>query len=83
MKWYDNTNYICQKGYERLWMLRRLKVLGAIEAELLDVYHKQVRSVLVLGVPVWQPALTQGLTTNSPVLVGFKFKVQVTIFITS
>ena len=59
MKWYDNTDYICQKGYERLWMLRRLKGLGATEVEILDVYMKQVRSVLELAVPVWQPALTQ------------------------
>ena len=57
MKWYDNTEYICQKGYERLWMLRRLKGLGASEVELMDVYMKQVRSVLKLAVPVWQPAL--------------------------
>ena len=59
MKWWDNTDYICKKGYERLWMLRRLKGLGASEAEMLDVYHKQVRSVLELAVPVWQPAITQ------------------------
>ena len=59
MKWTDNTDYICQKGYQRLWMLRRLKGLGASEAEMLDVYQKQVRSVLELAVPVWQPALTQ------------------------
>ena len=26
---------------------------------MLDVYHKQVRSVLELAVPVWQPAITQ------------------------
>ena len=59
MKWYDNTEYICQKGYSRLWMIRRLKGLGASTAELMDVYQKQVRSVLELAVPVWQPALTQ------------------------
>ena len=59
MKWSDNTDYICKKGYERLWMLRRLKGLGASEAEMLDVYHKQMRSVLELAVPVWQPAITQ------------------------
>ena len=59
MKWYDNTDYICEKGYSRLWMLRRLKGLGASETELMDVYTKQVRSVLELAVPVWQPALTQ------------------------
>ena len=59
MKWYDNTDYICQKGYERLWMLRRLKGLGASEDEILDVYEKQVRSVLELAVPVWQPGVSQ------------------------
>ena len=32
--------------------------MGASESELFDVYQKQVRSVLELAVPVWQPALT-------------------------
>ena len=59
LKWHDNTQYICQRGYQRLWMLRRLKMLGATESELLDVYEKQVRSVLELAVPAWQSALTQ------------------------
>ena len=59
LKWHDNTAYICKRGYERLWLLRRLKGLGASESELVDVYDKQVRSLLELAVPVWQPALTQ------------------------
>ena len=58
LKWSENTDYICQRGYGRLWMLRRLKVLGANESELIDVYEKQVRSLLELAVPVWQPSLT-------------------------
>ena len=29
MKWYDNTNYIGQKGYARVCMLRRLNAEGA------------------------------------------------------
>ena len=60
LKWNENTDFICQKGYIRLWMLRRLKGLGASQTELLDVYEKQVRPVLELAVPVWQPALTRG-----------------------
>ena len=40
MRWYDNTNYMCQKGYKRLWMLRRLKGLRASLDELKDVYTK-------------------------------------------
>ena len=59
LKWNDNTDLICRKGYPRLWILRRLKRLGANKQELLDIYYKQVRSVLELAVPVWQPALTQ------------------------
>ena len=40
-------------------MLKRLKGLVASESEILDVYMKQVRSVLELIVPVWQPAITK------------------------
>ena len=39
-------------------MLRRLKNLGASNENLIDVYIKQIRSVLVLAVPVWHPSLT-------------------------
>ena len=39
-------------------MLRRLKGLGANQSELLDVFNKQVRSVLELAVPAWNPGLT-------------------------
>ena len=59
MKWFDNTDYITKKGYERLWIIRRLKKLGASESDLLDVYNKQVRCVLELAVPVWNPGLTK------------------------
>ena len=58
LRWVDNTDYITKKGYERLWILRRLKRLGASEIDLLDVYTKQVLSVLELAVPVWNPGLT-------------------------
>ena len=40
-------------------MLRRLKILGASESELLDVYDKQIRSVLELAVPAWQPGISK------------------------
>ena len=40
-------------------MLRRLSKLGATEGEMLDVYQKQVRSILEMAVPVWQAGLTQ------------------------
>ena len=58
LTWQANTEYMCKKAYARLWMLRRLKALGAREDEILDVFYKQIRSVLELAVAVWQPRLT-------------------------
>ena len=58
LKFSQNTQYIVQKAFKRIWMLRRLKTLGASESQLLDVYIKQIRSVLELAVPVWHSSLT-------------------------
>ena len=52
LKWGTNTSYICEKAYKRLWIIRRLKSLGATREELVDIYIKQVRYVLELAAPV-------------------------------
>ena len=41
-----------------MWMIRRLKQLGATKEELTDVYIKQVRCVLELAVATWSAGLT-------------------------
>jgi hypothetical protein len=64
MKWHANTAYLCEKGFNRLWMLKNLKRFGATKSELLDIYNKQCRSVLELAVPVWTAGLTQDDVTN-------------------
>ena len=53
MKWQSNTNYLCGKGFARLWILRNLKKFGASHSDLIDVYNKQCRSILELAVPAW------------------------------
>ena len=45
-------------AFTRIWTLRRLKRLGTKTADLLDVYFKQVRSILELAVPLWHSSLT-------------------------
>ena len=60
LSWQANTNNMCQKGYARIWMLKRLKKLGASQNEIKDVYFKQIRCVLELAVTVWTPGLTKG-----------------------
>ena len=59
MKWVANTNNMIRKAGKRLWMLRRLKNLGAAQCDLVDVYTKQIRSVMELAVPAWQSAISQ------------------------
>ena len=36
--WHAQADYMCQRAYSRIWMLRRLKPLGANHEELIDVY---------------------------------------------
>ena len=58
LSWQANTEQLCKKAYNRLWMLRNLKKMGVENSKLLDVYNKQCRSVLELAVPAWAPGLT-------------------------
>ena len=59
MKWCDNVDYMCKKGYMKLWILRRLKILRFTKEELWDVFIKQIRPILEYAAPVWHPGITQ------------------------
>ena len=58
LKWVSNTENIVNKANKRLWILRRLKYLGAQGIDLVDIYIKQIRSVLELAVPAWHSGIT-------------------------
>ena len=51
--------FITQKAYSRLWVLRKLTRQGASKDTLLDVYEKQVRSVLEFAAVVWTAGLSR------------------------
>ena len=57
LSWQHNTDYIVTKANKKLWSLRRLKKLGARTTDLVDVYIKQVRSLLEFAAVVWHPSL--------------------------
>ena len=59
MKWTSNTQNMVVKANKRLWILRRLKNMGAKDKDLVDVYLKQIRCILELAVPAWQGSLSQ------------------------
>ena len=58
LSWASNTENMVTRCNKKLWMLRRLKRLGASMEDLLDVYRKQILSILEYAVPVWHSSLT-------------------------
>ena len=82
MKWSSNTESMVKKGYNRVWILRRLKKLGATVEELKDVYIKQIRSVLELAAPAWHSSITSSeradiervQKTALHVILGMKYR---------
>ena len=59
LKWHTNTETMIRKANSKLWIIRRLKNLGAKQEDLIDVYCKQIRCHLEFAAPVWQGAITQ------------------------
>ena len=64
LNWSSNTEDIVRRAYRRLWIIKRLKKLGAKLETLVDVYCKLVRSVLEFAVPVWNAGITRQHSTD-------------------
>ena len=47
LSWQSNTDEMTTKANSRLWIVKRLKKLGANQDDLKDIYCKQVRSILI------------------------------------
>ena len=64
LKTISNTNYIVKRAWKRMWVVRRLKTLGASEQDLLKVLRAQVLSVLQFATPAWSTLLTVAESTK-------------------
>ena len=58
LKWHEHVDLLSKRGNKKLWLLRRLKSLGAPKHILINLYFKQIRSILEYAAPVWSPGLT-------------------------
>ena len=58
LKTVSNTQYIVKRAWKRMWVIRRLKALGASEEQLLNVLRAQVLSVLHFASPAWSTQIT-------------------------
>ena len=59
LRWSSNTDNMCSNAFARLWMLRRLKKLGASDHDLIDVYLKQIRCTVEFAVAAWASNIKQ------------------------
>ena len=59
LKWSKHISYMCKRAYSKLWILRRLKSVGASPDILVDMYIKYIRSILEYATPVWGLSLSQ------------------------
>ena len=59
LRCHENTIFITKKADSRIWILRRLKQMGANSRILLNTYYKQIGNVLEFACVVWSAGLTQ------------------------
>ena len=59
LNWQAHVDYMCSKAFSRLWMIRRLKPLGATVEELIEVYQTQIRCLVEFAVAAWNSGLTK------------------------
>ena len=78
LKWEENTNYLCGKARQKLWLLRRMKSLDLSIRQMLDIYCKEIRSILEMCVPVWHPGLTKKQTVNIEHIQKITFQIILT-----
>ena len=60
LTWWQNTNYLTQKGYQRLQILKKLYEFNVPVVDLVHIYTLYVRSILEFNCCVWTFNITQG-----------------------
>ena len=75
LRWFKNTQYICQKAREKIWILRRMVKMDLDLETMFDVYTKEVRSVLELAVPVWHSGITKQQAADIERIKKISFKI--------
>ena len=58
LSWKKNTDSLVTRAYAKMWILMRLKALGASRKILRLIYFQHIQSILEFGAPAWNSALT-------------------------
>ena len=58
LKWNQHVEYMCKRANSKIWLLRRMKIMGIEPEVVADYYLKEIRSILEFGVACWNSNLT-------------------------
>ena len=59
LKWYQNTESLVKRGYQRLVILHKLYSFKVQPAELVNIYKLYIRSVLEQSCQVWHYSISE------------------------
>ena len=59
LKWLANTEYICTKLNQRMYLFNKLKKFGVTIDELIAAWKTMLRPTTEYAVPLWHPGLTE------------------------
>ena len=59
LSWWQNTNYLTAKGYQRMQILRKLYEFNVPTEDMVQIYSLYVRSILEFNCCVWNFNITQ------------------------
>ena len=59
LKWSKNTNNICSKVNQKLYIINKLKDFGLQKEELITAWRSILRPITEYAVPLWHPGLTE------------------------
>ena len=64
LRFTNHVEYICKKARKRIWILRRMMQLGVDYTIILDVYYKEIRSILEYSAVIFHSSLTTKLSND-------------------
>ena len=64
LKWNSHIDYIYSKASSRIWILLRMMELGIDYEVILDIYFKEIRSILEYGSVIFHSGLSRKLSRN-------------------
>ena len=75
LKWDSNTGILYKKAMKKMWLIRRMKILGLEANIILEYYLKEIRPLTEHGVVAWNSGLTKSQSKQIEKIQKVAFKI--------